>query len=194
MHRHRNFRIDDEEFHIRPRRAEDDESLRAMMRLHMQRDPGWPPAYAHNDDPADWLSRPATIGRWVAVDGSGNSVGHIGLGAVKPGPCRDALQTALDCSVNDMAEICRTVVHPDARGKGLAGQLTRTALRQAIGSGLFPVSTVLSNRGSWLEMMLSTHWQEVCRVPSEAGNCELVALLPPSRLIDAVRRQRGESP
>jgi GNAT superfamily N-acetyltransferase len=187
---HRSFRSDDATFTIRPWQVDDDDALRMLMSEHMGFDEGWPPAYARAEDPAQWLARPATIARWVAVRDSGDVVGHIGLGAIRPGPGADALEHALACSTADIAEICRTVVHPHMRAKGLAAHLTQTALRTAIEGGLYPVATVLSNRGTWLAMMIATGWREIHRAPSEVSDCDLLTLMPPARFIDAVRSHR----
>ncbi len=172
-------------FSIRGWRHSDDPALRALMRTQMDVDPGWPPDYARNTDLAHWLAAPADLGRWVAVDEEGAPVGHVGIGAVHPGPIAEFLRSALKCDLDAMAEICRIVVDPRVRGGGLSSLLTRTALRACIEAGLVPVSNVLSNRGSWLTMMLATGWRNVGSTRSLVSDGDLVALIPPQKFIDA---------
>ncbi len=160
------------------------------MQMQMDLDPGWPPAYARSGDLADWLGAPANLGRWIAVDDAGTPVGHIGIGTVNPGPVAEFLRSALQCDLDNMAEICRAVVDPTARGRGLSGLLTRKALRACIEAGLVPVSTVLSNRGSWLTNMVSTGWRNVGSAKSLVSDGDLVALIPPQKFIDAALRTR----
>lgn len=178
-------------FIVRPWQADDDRMLRDLMKAHMDVDLNWPPNYARETDLAEWLGSVAGKGRWVVEREDGTVVGHGGLGDVKPGPLYDALQTALKCQPEEIVEICRIVVHPDARGHGLAGELTRVCLRAAIEAGLYPVSNVTTNRGSWLEMMLSTGWREISRVRSRLSKGDIVAMLPPQKFIDAVLQSRS---
>ncbi len=186
----RTYEKNGESFSLREWQPTDDPMLREVMQAHVTLDPGWPPSYARDGDLAAWLGQAADQGRWVALDSAAQIVGHGGLGSVKPAPYRDSLLNALDCDPEDLVEICRVVVHPQMRGYGLAGELTRVALRAAIESGRFPVSNVLSNRGSWLDMMLATGWREIGRIRSQVSDSEIVSMLPPDRFVAAVRRQR----
>jgi len=190
-----NSRVELEDHMALPFRARvwnhgDDPGLRALMQVQMNVDPGWPPDYARTSDLAAWLAAPANLGRWVAVDEGGKPVGHVGIGSVRPGPIAEFLRSALHCELDAMAEICRIVVDPRVRGRGLSGLLTRKALRACIDAGLVPVSSVLSNRGSWLTMMLSTGWRTVGSIRSLVSDGDLVALIPPRRFIDAALRTR----
>ena len=177
-------------FSVRVWNHSDDPGLRALMQAQMNVDPGWPPDYARTSDLAAWLAAPADLERWVAVDEGGKPVGHVGIGSVHAGPIAEFLRTALQCELDAMAEICRIVVDPRVRGRGLSGLLTRKALRACIEAGLVPVSNVLSNRGSWLTMMLSTGWRTVGSTRSLVSDGDLVALIPPRRFIDAALRAR----
>ena len=154
------------------------------MRLQMSVDPGWPPDYAKSSDLAEWLQRPATLGRWVAVDDQHRIVGHVGLGAVGSGPVADDLCAELACRTDQLAEICRIVVDPDVRMQGLAGLLTRKAMRASIEAALVPIATVLENRGAWLQMMLATGWRSVGKVGSQVQDVDLVVLAPPRKFVD----------
>ena len=189
---HRTYEKDGETFSFREWLPADDPMLRDMMQAHVALDPGWPPAYARDEDLAEWLGQAADQGRWVALDSGKRIVGHGGLGSVKAAPYRKVLMGALDCAAADLVEICRIVVHPEMRSYGLAGELTRVALRAAIESGRFPVSNVLSNRGGWLDMMLATGWREVGRMRSSVSDSEIVSMLPPERFVTAVRGHRGK--
>jgi Acetyltransferase (GNAT) family len=156
------------------------------MLAQMSIDPGWPPDYAKSGDLAEWLHRPATLGQWVAVDESEAIVGHVGLGALRPGPIADLVCAALPCGCDDLAEICRIVVDPRARMRGLAGLLTRRAMRASIEGGRVPIATVLDSRGSWLEMMLATGWKNVGKTEARRAHGDLFVLAPPQRFIDLV--------
>jgi len=169
----------------------DADALRELMRAQMRIDPGWPPGYAKSLDLAAWLGQPATLGRWAAVDEDGRIVGHGGLGRVESGPASQLLCAALDCPGARLAEICRLVVDPAARGRGVAGLLTRKAMRTAIDEGRIPVATVLDNRGTWLQMMLDTGWREVGWLPARSGEGKLALLLPAERLVTLARRMNG---
>jgi GNAT superfamily N-acetyltransferase len=177
-------------FVVREWSACDDDALRSVMRAQMEIDPGWPPPYAREADLAEWLAKPANLGRWVANDASGTPVGHVGIGAVRPGPLWEAWQSALHCDLFEAVEICRMIVDPRVRGRGLAALLTRKALRASIEAGRIPVSSVLVNRGSWLAMMLETGWRSVGIVKSSVSDGGLVALIAPQRFVDAAVRMR----
>jgi GNAT superfamily N-acetyltransferase len=151
-------------------------------------DAGWPPAYARELDGGQWLAAPADLMRWVALGEDGAPIGHIGLGSVRD-PAIAALVSAHEGSTSH-AEICRLVVDPDSRTRGLAGVLTRRALRGAIEAGHVPFATVLTSRGSWLDMMCATGWRTVGRVVARDGVDELVVLLAPDRFV-AQARQRN---
>jgi GNAT superfamily N-acetyltransferase len=177
------------QFTVREWNRGDDADLRTLMRVQMDVDAGWPPDYARTSDLTEWLATPANLGRWVAVDPGGRTVGHVGIGEVHPGPIAELLRSALQCELDAMAEICRIVVDPNVRGRGLSRLLTRRALRACIERRLVPVSNVLSNRGSWLTMMLSTGWRNVGSTRSLVSEGDLVALIPPQKFIDAVFAQ-----
>jgi GNAT superfamily N-acetyltransferase len=175
---------------VREWSPDDDDALRALMQAQMELDAGWPPDYARRSDLAAWLAKPANLGRWIAVDAEGSPVGHVGIGTVHEDALGELLRDALHCGYDAMAEICRIVVDPRVRGRGLASLLTRRALRACIEAGLIPVSTVLRNRGSWLTMMRSTGWRDVGSAPSGVSSNELVALIPRQQFIDAARQAR----
>jgi hypothetical protein len=167
----------------RPWVENDDEALRNLMRRQMQADSMWPPAYARCRDPAQWLGQPADLGRWVAVDLQARVVGHVGLGSIRLGPVADLLRPALPCGLERVAEICRLVVDPQARLYGLASLLTRRGLRSAIEAGRVATANVLTNRGSWLDMMQRTGWQYVGETSASTGTETLVVLLAPIRFV-----------
>lgn len=187
----REYQSGPERYQITCAVAEDDSGLRELMTAHMAIDALWPPEYARDSDLADWLRADAVHGRWVARSSSDSVCAHVGLGPVSAGAHRDALTDTLGCEASDLAEIRRLVIHPDCRGHGLAGEMTRVALRGAIESGLFPVSNVVSSRGSWLDMMLATGWQEVGRIPSRKSRGDIVSMLAPAKFVDVVRQKRS---
>lgn len=156
------------------------------MRSQMLADPGWPPDYAKSTDLAEWLRLPATMGRWVAVNDEGVVVGHVGVGHMVPGPIDDLLRGFLLCRTDQLAEICRIVVNPEARRHGVAGLLTRKAMRAAIEGGQVPIATVLENRVSWLEMMLATGWRSIGTVSSRVADVDLRVLAPPPKFVALV--------
>ena len=162
-------------------------ALRDLMRAQMLVDPNWPPGYAYDMDLAEWLGLPADMNRWVAlVDGQVR--GHAGLGHVPV----DDLGKQLFCvaGTDRLAEICRMVVDPGARGANIAALLTRKAMRTAIEAGYVPIAKVLGNRGSWLANMLNNGWRDVARV--EVGDGEdYFGLLPPERFVDAAFEARA---
>lgn len=166
-------------------------ALRSMMHEQQRVDPGWPPDYANREDLADWLARPADLGRWVAEDIGGRVCGHVGLGKVKHEVVSERLCAALECDPDILAEICRMVVVPGLRRYGLSGLLTRRAIRAAIEARRIPVATVLENRGTWLTMMLQTGWREVDRVPSRNAGSALAILAPPVRFERLARAADG---
>ncbi len=175
----------DREWVIRCWEPDDDAQLRTLMKRQHDIDPKWPPAYAHTLDFAEWLAKPATLGRWVA-ERDGVLVGHAGLGVVSPDHSGH-YSSFLDCAEREIAVICRMVVDPDHRSGGLAADLTRKALRRAIESGKHPVAEVLTGRGSWLDMMLATGWQEIVRTDGQQGTEPLVLLAAPERFNKLVR-------
>ncbi|MEM7099661.1 MAG: GNAT family N-acetyltransferase [Pseudomonadota bacterium] len=169
---------------IRPWRSDDDPDLVSILTRQLKHDKAWPPAYAQQQDLATWLAKPANLARWVAVDPEQRVIGHMGLGTPA-----EAYQTlfaaAMDSSVYEYAELCRTCIDPDHRKSGLAGTLTRTAIKHAIKMKKIPVSTVLTNRSGWLSMMLRTGWRDVGKLPGKTPGDELVCLLAPQKFIDA---------
>ena len=172
-------------FLVRPWHAGDDAALVALLRLQMERDPGWPPDYARGGDLASWLGAPATLGRWVATDAADVPVGHVGNAPVHTGPFADLWSGALACDLSVMAEVCRLVVDPRRRRSGLSDLMTRRAVRAAVESGYVPVANALSDRDASLTMMTNAGWRSVGTAISPRTGRELVALIPPQKLIDA---------
>ncbi len=156
----------------------------------MERDPGWPPAYARGGDLGEWLGAPATLGRWVAVDSREEPVGHVGIAPVAPGETAALWTAALGCAVSTLAEVCRNLVIPGMRRTGVSDQLTRVALRAAIDAGRVPVATVLHDRQASIAMMLSAGWRVVGNVIGSSGR-ELHVMIPGPRVIAAARAGRA---
>jgi hypothetical protein len=140
-------------------------------------------------DLGEWLGRPADLGRWVC-ERDGRVIGHIGLGSLAA--ATSALFCASTrCPPERFAELCRTVVDPRKRKLGIAGALTRTALKASLGMRRIPVATVLTGRGTWLEMMMDTGWQRIGDVAAQAPGERLVLLLAPQKFIDGAVRDGG---
>ena len=161
----------------------DDGSLARILRAQLANDPAWPPSYAHDLDLGDWLGQPADLGRWVCTCGD-EIVGHIGLGRLSRTSAQ-GFSAATGYGARRFAELCRTVVDPDQRRLGIAAVLTRTALKASLGMRRIPVATVLTGRGSWLDMMMNTGWQRVGDVAAKAPDERLVLLLAPQKFVDA---------
>lgn len=169
---------------VRPWQRDDDPGLLDVMRVQMERDPQWPPDYARGMDLAAWLGEPATLGRFCALD-EGRIVGHVGIAPPQPGPLCDLWRAALPPAAPALAEICRLVVDPRLRRRGVSALLTRKAVRSAIESGHLPVANALAHREASLAMMLAAGWRAVGSVPSQVADADLVALIPPQKLLDA---------
>jgi GNAT superfamily N-acetyltransferase len=171
-------------FTVRPWRPADDPALVAILRAHMEVDPGWPPAYARKGDLGEWLGAPATLGRWVAVDPRDEPVGHVGIAPVAPGEAAELWTGFLGCEIGALAEVCRNLVKPGMRRAGVSAALTRVALRAAIDAGRVPVATVLHDRRASLAMMLSAGWRSLGNVTGRSGR-ELRVMIPGSRVLEA---------
>jgi ribosomal protein S18 acetylase RimI-like enzyme len=102
-------------------------------------------------DPAtvrSWAARPASGGRWVAVDdesdgsGGGDTAEVTGYVAVRPLP-----------GWSDHVGEVRLVVAPSSRGTGLGRELARRALVEAVGSGLTKlVVEIVAEQGAALAL------------------------------------------
>lgn len=175
-------------FAVRELQPPDDLQLRKMLYTHMLEDTAWPPRYAHQLDIGHWLAAPADMGRWVAVDAEQERIlGHIGLGRVR-GPAAEQFARATGQRPEQFAELCRAIVDPDARGIGVSSALTRKALKSALDMRRIPVATVLTGRGSWLQMMRNTGWQQVGDIEARDSDERLVLLLAPQKFIDVAGR------
>jgi len=172
---------------IRTPDSRDDAALRTLMSAQMNIDPLWPPEYAHNLDIARWLEGPADVQRWVAVDSSHGILAHAGLGQVKADVLGQALKRASGLPTQRLWEICRLVVHPDHRKSDLGSVLTRRAMRYCIERGQVPIAKVLSNRGTWLQMMCDTGWRVVGQTVGSDEGTDYFALLPAQRFIEAAQ-------
>ncbi len=167
----------------------DEASLTGILRAQLACDPTWPPSYAHGMDLSDWLGQPADLGRWVCTS-EGDVVGHIGLGRLTRTSAEN-FSAATGYHAQRFAELCRTVVDPRKRKLGIAGALTRTALKASLGMRRIPVATVLTGRGTWLEMMMDTGWQRIGDVAAQAPGERLVLLLAPQKFVDGAVRDGG---
>jgi len=167
----------------------DDAALKNILQVQIFEDPAWPPAYAHTLNLGDWLGNPADLGRWVAVS-AGCVVGHIGLGTIN-GSVAEAFAKCTGHHPDQFAELCRTVVDARKRGSGVASALTRAALKSSLAMRRIPVATVLTGRGTWLEMMLNTGWQRIGDIETIAPNERLVLLLAPRKFVDGVNPDGG---
>ena len=180
----------DRAFTLRAWRPGDDPALVAILRTHMQLDPGWPPSYARGGDLGKWLGAPATLGRWVALDPRAEPVGHVGIAPVAPGESAELWTAALGCDISTLAEVCRNLVTPEMRRTGVSAGLTRVALRAAIDAGRVPVAAVLHDRQASLAMMFSAGWRVVGNVVGNSGR-ELNVMIPSPRVITAAQAGRA---
>jgi ribosomal protein S18 acetylase RimI-like enzyme len=100
-------------------------------------------------------------------------------------------RAALPPETGALAEICRLVVDRHLRRSGISAALTRKAVRAAIEGGFMPVADALADRDASLAMMLAAGWRTVGSTRAALAGRELVALIPPQKLIDAaLARQR----
>lgn len=171
---------------VRPWQPADNPGLVEVMHAQMRSDPDWPPGYARGMDLAAWLGAPATLLRFTALDG--RPLGHVGVAPVQDGALARLWRAALPADSPPLAEICRLVVDPTLRRRGVSVLLTRKAVRATIESGHLPVANALAHRDASLGMMTAAGWKPVGSVPSKVAGVELVALIPPARLIDAARQ------
>lgn len=169
---------------VRPWTPADDPPLLRILRAQADADPGWPPEYARQGDLLAWLGAPASIGRWVALLAD-CVVGHVGVGPVQNGPMNTLWRAALPPETGALAEICRLVVDPGLRRGGISAALTRKAVRAAIEAGFMPVADALADRGASLAMMLAAGWRTAGSTRSVLAGRELIALVPPQKLVDA---------
>jgi GNAT superfamily N-acetyltransferase len=169
---------------VRPWAPEDDPALLAILHAQVAIDPGWPPAYARAGDLLSWLAEPASIARWTAV-ASDIPVGHVGIAPAHEGPLIALWRAALPPETREMAEICRLVVDVRLRRSGISDALTRRAVRTAIELGYMPVANALADRKASLAMMVAAGWQTVGSIVAPRTDRELVALIPPRKLIEA---------
>ena len=98
----------------------DDAALEDILRAQICADPAWPPAYAHQLDLSVWLAGPTGLGRWVATKDQ-QILGHIGLGTIN-GTVAETFVETTGYQPNELAECCRMVVDPKARGLGIASK------------------------------------------------------------------------
>jgi len=162
----------------------DDGALEDILRAQIGADPAWPPKYAHQLKLSTWLGGPADLGRWVAIDDH-RILGHIGLGTVN-GAIAQGFTAATGYRSTELAECCRMVVDPQSRGLGIASALTRAAIKAAMTMQRIPVATVLTGRGTWLEMMQNTGWQRIGDIEATTPDERLVLLLAPHKFVAAL--------
>jgi len=112
---------------IRPRREEDLERCVALLRrVHeVDRYPViWPP------DTAAWLAGRDPLAAWVADEG-GQLCGHLSLHGTDASRARPQWGEALGVGVERLAVVSRFFVAPEARGRGIGGELITRAEQHA---------------------------------------------------------------
>jgi hypothetical protein len=82
------------------------------------------------------------------------------------------------------------VIDPRTRRAGISVALTRKAVRAAIEMGFMPVADALADRQASIAMMVAVGWRTVGSTPEVLPGRDVVALVPPQKLIDAALARR----
>ncbi|MFD9568774.1 GNAT family N-acetyltransferase [Streptomyces sp. NPDC059982] len=128
---------------IRPREPHDlGACVRVLAEVH--HGDGYPADWPGS--PARWLSPPALLGAWVAVERDGPPAGHITLSRSGPGDAAPELWSRrTGAPAGAAAVIGRLFVSPADRGRGAGALLMGRAVRAAGERGLHPVLDVLDS-------------------------------------------------
>jgi len=175
------------EISVRKERASDRAGIQSLLDAHMLSDGTWPPPYARSQgNLPDWLGELSTLGRWVALAGAREMVGHVGVSPVDPDIEKSRMFCEfLDCEHERLAEVGRLIVHPEFRRFGVSGLLTKRCIRDSVTSGHVPVASALESAWASQSMMLKFGWQIIGSVMGRRAKRPIVLLTPPQKLVDA---------
>lgn len=145
---------------VRPRKASDLAGcVEALADVHAE--DGYPTRWP--GDPASWLSPPAQVRAWVAVDRSA-PLGHVALVAGVKSP---QLAESAHRPADEMATVSRLFVRPCARGAGLGETLLRTAMAYAAAHDLRLVLDVVDEaRSAAIRLYERLGWTFAGRAPA----------------------------
>jgi ribosomal-protein-alanine N-acetyltransferase len=153
-------------FHVRVIRERTDKDLPACVEIlrAVHQFGGYPINWPA--DPDRWLTPPAALGIWVAVEGE-QVVGHVVLTAADEG-----------------AEVERLFVDPSLTGRGLGRQLLDHCVATADDLHRPLALDVVDNRGPAVHLYRKAGWQETGREPIDWGGehaTELIHFTAPAR-------------
>lgn len=156
---------------IRPRREEDLERCVALLRrvYEVDRYPViWP------SETVPWLLGRDPLAAWVAED-DGRLLGHLSLHAIDASRARAQSCEALGVEAEALAVVSRFFVSPDARGRGIGGELIARAEEHAAGNAVRLVLDVAEHNRDAIAFYERRGWTRV-------GTAELTLSAEPRRL------------
>ena len=146
-------------------RARESGDLPALVALtaRVRRVDGYP-VYLPNDDYQRFLSQPAALTAFVAIQ-DGAVIGHV---AVTSSTSRAAMQVFDSvCAGCDLGVVARLLVDPSARRAGYARALLRMATTAARADGRVPVLDVVSSSQAAIALYRSEGWSEIGEIDLE---------------------------
>lgn len=133
--------------------ADDDACVAVMERTHAV--DGYPRYWPER--PARFLRAKGETDAWVA-ELDGRVVGQVALHRAEGEPVVALAQEATGLPVDRLTVLARLLVHPDARGRGVARTLVRTATARAYTTGRRPVLDVLQSTTGPARLYESEGW------------------------------------
>jgi len=139
---------------IRPR-TDDDLPALAKVLVEVHAVDGYPVEGVA--DPIAWLTLDNLVGAWTA-ELDGKPIAHVAL--TEPGTLDDAarLYGEVHGTAKPAVVLGRLFVSPTARGRGLAENLTRTAMSAAEGLGRVPVLDVMEKDRGAISLYRKLGW------------------------------------
>lgn len=121
-------------------------------------------------DPPRWLAAKAGYGAWVA-EVAGELCGHVGLQQVQEPDCRLAWLTVTGRQPEQLAEVSRLFVAPDAKGLGVGPRLLQHAVQAAHARSAWPVLDVVADGRTAAEHLYrACGWQHAGRESWSPGD------------------------
>ena len=156
---------------VRPRREGDLERCVALLRrvYEVDRYPVIWPA-----ETVRWLLGRDSLAAWVAED-DGRLLGHLSLHATDASRVRPQWCQALGVGAEALAVVSRFFVSPDARGRGIGGELIARAEEHAEGHSVRLVLDVAEHNRDAIAFYERRGWTRV-------GTAELALSAEPRRL------------
>ena len=158
---------------LRQRKEADLPVLAVVLRQVHEAD-GYPKRWPA--DPEHWLASKAEYGAWVA-EVAGELSGHIGLDDVSEHACQPVWLAATGRRREELAEVTRLFVAPNARGTGIGRRLLSRAVEAAHARGAWPVLEVTADgRAAAGRLYLASGWQLVGGAPWFPGDGRKLAV------------------